>query len=315
MLLERHMDRLTLDMRAAWRSLVTQRGATSAIVAVLGLGVGLVTAMFALADPFVMRPLPYPAPRQLVFISATPVDEHGHPVRPSGLMWSDRQIALPTVQEWKARRDLFQDLASLDLSAFVVVRLHPADRTIALRGYEVSRGMLRMLGQRDVPCQATAPSRCAMLTALTLRREFAGREELVGRWWPTSAGPPVQITGVLGKTFVFPMSYDSGNAVFLASEDERDDAAVSSTPLLARVQPGVSMAARHRLRSAPLDDSYRLRGGRVDEVHAGRRVGRARGRPPHLARLHGQRREPAVFARHVSRDGICDAIGARRLER
>ena len=236
------MDRLTLDIRAAWRSIGTQRGATGAIIAVLGLGVGLVTTMFGLADPFIARPLPYPSPRQLVFISAAPLDEHGDPVVRPSFMWSDRQEVLPTVQEWKARRDLFQDLAWFDTSTFVVVRLRPGDRTIALRGYEVSRGTLRMLGQREEPCQATAPSRCVMLTASTIKRVFSGREDLSGRWLPTPTGSSVHVTGVLARTFVFPVPHDAGNAVFLAPDDESDQRPVSSARLLARVQPGVSMA-------------------------------------------------------------------------
>ena len=236
------MDRLTLDTRAAWRSIGTQRGATGAIIVVLTLGVGLVTTMFALADPFVAKPLPYPSPRQLVFISATPLDEHGNPTLRPSFMWSDRQGVLPTVREWKARRDLFQDLAFFDTSTLVVVRLHPSDRTIALRGFEVSPGTLRMLGQREEPCRATAPSRCVMLMASTVEREFSGRDDLSGRWLPTPTGSSVHVTGILGRTFVFPVPYDAGSAVFLAPEEEGDQRPVSSARVLARVQPGVSMA-------------------------------------------------------------------------
>lgn len=220
---------------------MTQRGATSAVVAVLGLGVGLVTTMFALADPFIARPLPYPAPGQLVFISATPVDEHGDPVLRPSFTWSDRQNGLPTLREWKARHDLFQHLAILDTSTFVVERLRPGDRTIALRGFEVSRGTLRMLGQREEPCHAPSPSRCVMLAASTFEGEFGGRHDLVGRGLPTSTGSSLYIAGALTRTFVFPAPYDAGNAVFLAPDGEGDEAPVSSTRLLARVAPGISL--------------------------------------------------------------------------
>ena len=235
------MDRLTLDIRAAWRSSWTQRGATGAIVAVLGMGIGPVTTMFALADPFIARPLPYPSPQQLVFISATPLDEHGNPVRQS-FMWSDHPEILPTLGQWQARRDLFQDLALFDTSDMVAIRLRPTDRTIALRGFEVGAGTLRMLGQRPEPCPVAAPSRCVMLTASAVERDFAGREDLPGRSLLTPTGSSVYISGVLPRTFVFPVAHDAGTAVFVGTDDNGNKSPVSSARLLARLQPGVSIA-------------------------------------------------------------------------
>ena len=64
------MDRIALDVVHAWRSLRSRPAATLATVLVLALGVGLVTAMFALADPFLLKTLPYTQPHGIVVINA-----------------------------------------------------------------------------------------------------------------------------------------------------------------------------------------------------------------------------------------------------
>jgi hypothetical protein len=62
------MDRLRLDIVQAWRWMRARPGAALAIVLILALGVGLITAMFALADPFILRPLPHLRPEELAAI-------------------------------------------------------------------------------------------------------------------------------------------------------------------------------------------------------------------------------------------------------
>jgi len=56
------VDTLLLDIRHAVRRLARRPAGGAALVLVLALGVGLTSAMFALADPFLLRPLPYARP-------------------------------------------------------------------------------------------------------------------------------------------------------------------------------------------------------------------------------------------------------------
>jgi hypothetical protein len=55
-----------MDVRLAWRSLLTTRGFTVTAVMTLGLGIGVTTAVFSLLDHVVLRPLPYPDDIHLV---------------------------------------------------------------------------------------------------------------------------------------------------------------------------------------------------------------------------------------------------------
>jgi putative ABC transport system permease protein len=241
------MDRFRLDVHSAWRSMAIQRGATAAIVAVLGLGIGLVATMFALADPFVLKPLPYPSPHQLVSISIG--SEAG-----AGRTWSTRQN-VPAVRDWTERRDLFQAITPF-LAYPVLLRIRQGNRTMGLRVSEASNVALQMLGQRDVRCDAPPPSRCVVLTARTLDRHFAGRHDVIGTTLVTSDGPSIQIAGVLPPIFLFPWASTTTpiEAVLLPSTEVDDNEAVSSVPFLARLQPDVSPRMTQSALSATLAD-------------------------------------------------------------
>lgn len=245
------MDRITLDLISAWRSLRTHRGATAAIVAVLSLGIGLVTTMFALADPFVARPLPYPSAHELVTI-ATRL-EGG-----AGLTWSSRQSRIPTVRDWQARTDLFQAITPFNFSPMPsLMRLWQGDRTVALRTAEASADALRMLGQPGVaPCPLVRPSRCVLLTTRTLDREFGGDRHIVGRSLPTSDGASVLVTGVLPPTFLFPWpSPTTPIEAVVVSPADATDVPIAGIAMLARLQPGVSSTVLESALRATLPDA------------------------------------------------------------
>jgi putative ABC transport system permease protein len=57
------------DLRLALRSLLRQRTFCAAALLTLGLGIGATTAMFAVVDGVLLRPLPYPQPDRLVQLS------------------------------------------------------------------------------------------------------------------------------------------------------------------------------------------------------------------------------------------------------
>ena len=58
-------DSLLQDVRQAYRSLRRHPGAAMAAVGMLGLGIGISTAMFTVADALILRPVPFDEPEQL----------------------------------------------------------------------------------------------------------------------------------------------------------------------------------------------------------------------------------------------------------
>ncbi len=91
-------ERLRLDLRNAIRSVHRDWQATLAVSMAIALALSAFTVLFALADPFTLRPLPYRDADRLVLIEF----ERG----------ASPLTRIPTLQEWQARTDLFEAVAA-----------------------------------------------------------------------------------------------------------------------------------------------------------------------------------------------------------
>jgi putative ABC transport system permease protein len=123
---------MDLALRSLWR----RPGTTITAVGILSAGFGLAATIFSLGDPFLWRPLPYRESDRLVAIRLN-----------VGLVGT--QDGIPTVDEWQARTDLFDGLASLADRGLLRVRLH--DRTVLLRTVAVTGNLFSVLDLTSSP--------------------------------------------------------------------------------------------------------------------------------------------------------------------
>lgn len=120
------LEELVADVRYGIRGLIKKPGYTAAAVVSLALGIGAATVVFAIVDAWMLRPLPVSRPERLIAIGAS-TPAASDIVLPT--------VALPTVRELAARRDLFEDVAAWRLE---ILSVRPATAELASLGFVLS---------------------------------------------------------------------------------------------------------------------------------------------------------------------------------
>jgi putative ABC transport system permease protein len=183
------------DVVFALRRLRSSPAVVIGIVAMLVVGIGLATTMFALSDPFLGRSLPYAQPDRLVLIDVEiPLMRRDFNALPPDF---------PTLADWRARTDLFDGLAALHRHGSLRVRL--PSRVVALETIAVSPDVFSVLG---IPAPASVTSAAGDEIWLT-RRALAGPlagAELEDAILSLSPSGSAQVRGVLPGSFLVPLA-------------------------------------------------------------------------------------------------------------
>jgi putative ABC transport system permease protein len=234
------MGRLRPDLRHTWRSIRARPAAMAGGLLVQAVGIGLVAAVFGLADPFVLRPLPYPESNQLVHVSVQAVGR----LTPATI--SQIRPARPLhVADWAQRTDVFRSIAAYRRRGTIRVRL-PGGATL----FRVAEATPAFFDTVGVPAPGWAAAVHAgqadatplVLTADAFRRAFGAQPtaDVVGRTLPTDDGGAIRVVAVLPDRFVFPSDFllHRSDALTPATSDMPVDGAT----VIARVAPGMTPA-------------------------------------------------------------------------
>ena len=190
------------DARYALRVLGASRGFTVLAVVTLALGIGATTAVYALVDNLLLRPLPYPHPDRLVSITDT------RPERP------DARFApsYPNFADWRARsRTLeFVGLQSFGRSLILTGGAAPeraSTGSVTADFFQVF-GASPMLGRGftdDDSLESAEP--VAILSYGAWQRRYAGDPAAVGRTIAALDGA-YRIVGILPESFAYARGVD-----------------------------------------------------------------------------------------------------------
>ncbi len=188
------------DVRFGLRMLFRSRGLTFVAVLALALGIGANTAIFSVVNAVLVRPLPYPAPHELVWFW----ESQPH--------LSEAPFSAADFLDFQAQNRSFSEVAAIHRLSFNLTGLGPAERVPGNgRFYPVFSllGVQPIVGRAFLPAEGTfgAP-RVAVLTYGFWQSHFGGDRAIVGKTI-TLDNQSVQVIGVL------PASFRYGNAIQL----------------------------------------------------------------------------------------------------
>lgn len=229
---------MTSDLRYAWRALWKNPTTTVGAVLALALGIGATTTMFGLLNAVSLRPLPYPESHRLVElwgnVERQAVERRGTSI-PDYLDWKDQSRSFDLMSAW------FQ-------SSFIRYGNTAPDR---ISGELVAGDYFRILGVEPLLGRVLSPQDdrddaplAAVIGERLWERAFGRDAGVIGA--PMQLGSQVfTIVGVVpaharGRSDV---SEVWASMIATASPEERAARGDRAFPALARLAPGVTLAA------------------------------------------------------------------------
>jgi putative ABC transport system permease protein len=227
------LARLWRDVKYGARGL--RREPMFAVTACLTLaaGMAIATTAFSVVDAELWKPLPFPAPHQLVVVYPRAPGVRGSTERISGADWHD----------WQAQSHAFSDMAAVGDTTRRVLRRDSADSvwvTFVTSNYFSVLGGPMLIG-RGLDDGADGGARAAVLSERIWRRLFDGDSSVLGRRL-TIDDQPVVILGVRPGAQAFSSDADVFVAIDAGSPDFRDRAR-RNLNVIGRLRPGVTAAA------------------------------------------------------------------------
>jgi predicted permease len=224
------------DIRFGVRMLRKNPGFTAVAVLTLALGIGANTAIFSVINGVLLKPLPYPEPGRLVWLSERgPDGEGGGP------------IAFPNFADWQAQQSVFEHFGVYKWENAALTGL---DEPAQLEGARVAADLLAALAVqpaigrlfRKEEDQPGASSTVLISHALWQSR-FNGSPEALGKTVSLDNQPYI-IVGVMPERFAFPNSLDYWVPIGAMSADRNWQNRRNYPGLygIARLKSGVTLA-------------------------------------------------------------------------
>jgi putative ABC transport system permease protein len=234
------LDVLVQDLRHAFLQLRKARWFTASAALTLALGIGASSAIFAVLDAVVLKPLPFAAPDRLMAVAS--ID------RRSGAHRAN--LSYPTFLDFRARNHVFEHLVSYRDNRFTLTDTLPAIQVV---GEIVSWDLFPLLGVEPelgrgfLPEEEKPGTHTVVLSHALWKTRFRGDREIPGKRIHIN-GRIYTVAGVAPARFRFPVDKPAVQLWTTLS----DDATVSEfTPLtsqrgarvadaIGRLKPGVT---------------------------------------------------------------------------
>jgi predicted permease len=188
------MQTLKTDVLYALRTLAKSPAYAAVTILTLALGIGANTAIFSVVNGVMLKPLPYPQPERLMFITST------FPALGFDRFW----VSLPEWAEFKERNRSFSGVGAYREGS---VNLGSPERPRRVNSVVATPELLDVLGvqplrgrlfkQEDSPVGAED---VGILSYSTWQSDFGGEESVLGRVIPIDS-TPTRIVGIMPPGF------------------------------------------------------------------------------------------------------------------
>src|SRR5256885_10566481 len=231
------------DLRYAFRQFLKSPSFSATAIIALALGIGATTAMFAVIYAFLLRPLPYANPDQLVMLQSRGVTTG-----------NDLGVNYLDFVDWQKQNRSFSDLAFFNLRWNGNVE-SPAGMTETLKTTFTTANLFSLLGVQpilgrdftpadDEPKPArlnwnVSPGKVMLISERLWKKSFGGDPNIIGRDIRLD-GTPRTVVGVMPGGFRFPSQTDIW--VPMASVfGMNDNRSWRADQAIARLKPGVTV--------------------------------------------------------------------------
>ena len=191
------------DVKFGWRMLAKHRVATIVSVVALALGIGANTAIFSLAEAFLLHPVPFENANRMVML----VDRHANSsegFRPQDFVG----IAPATYFDWKRQARSFEQITAYSWDE---VNLTGDREPQKVQSFRVPANFFETIGVRPKLGRVFLPDeeepgkdQEIILRHALWEQRYASDPDIVGKNIKVS-GKSYTIVGVMGKGFDFPM--------------------------------------------------------------------------------------------------------------
>jgi putative ABC transport system permease protein len=229
-----YLQTLYKDLSYSLRVLGRSPGYAAAAVLSLALGIGTNTAIFSVADAFLLKPLPYMDARDLTVITemAPKQDDFSNNVAPANFL------------DWQNQSTSFQEMAA---SEWMDMNLTGAGEPDRVQGFLVSANFFRALGVDPALGRGFLPDEdqsgrdnVAILSHGLWERRFGSDPGMVGKDVELD-GKKYAVVGIMPKDFDFPMTAEVWTPLVMDGK-ERAIRTRHYLDIVARLKPGVTIS-------------------------------------------------------------------------
>ncbi|MEX2261727.1 MAG: ABC transporter permease [Bryobacteraceae bacterium] len=225
---------LVEDVRHAFRQLGKAKGFTASVALTLALGIGASTAVFAVLNAVVLRPLPFAEPDRLMAFRS--MDRRGTP-RPT-------QLSYPDFFDFRKQNRVFEHLACYRDAGFTLTDSLPAIQVIGeIVSWDLfpTLGVQPELGRGFLPEEEKPGTHVVVLSHALWKSRFAGDKGILGRAIRIN-GILFTVVGVAPAGFQFPADAPAVELWVTLSEDvtASDQRGGRMLEAIGRLKPGVS---------------------------------------------------------------------------